>query len=84
MRITPLAVLLLSSLPTVQAAPAPAATQPKLVVVLVVDGLPSEQLQRYRDQFGQGGLCFKVDPGHFRVNRRQWRAGAGAQQARAG
>ena len=30
--------------------------QPKLVVVLVVDGLPSEQVQRYRDQFGQGGF----------------------------
>ena len=31
-------------------------TQPKLVVVLVVDGLPNEQVQRYRDQFGQGGF----------------------------
>ncbi|MES2163656.1 MAG: alkaline phosphatase family protein [Pseudomonadota bacterium] len=40
-------------------AAAPAATAasalPKLVVVLVVDGLPNEQVQRYRDQFGQGG-----------------------------
>src|SRR5471032_2412676 len=36
------------------AAPARSA-QPKLVVVLVVDGLPNEQVQRYRDQFGQGG-----------------------------
>ena len=31
-----------------------AAPQPKLVVVLVVDGLPNEQVQRYRDQFGKG------------------------------
>jgi len=29
---------------------------PKLVVVMVIDGLPSEQVQRYRDQFGPGGL----------------------------
>src|SRR5471032_839490 len=36
------------------AAPARSAL-PKLVVVLVVDGLPNEQVQRYRDQFGQGG-----------------------------
>jgi predicted AlkP superfamily pyrophosphatase or phosphodiesterase len=32
------------------------AAAPKLVVVLVVDGLPNEQLQRYRDQFGPGGF----------------------------
>ncbi|WP_332852062.1 alkaline phosphatase family protein [Duganella sp. S19_KUP01_CR8] len=39
------------------AAPAASAAsaQPKLVVVLVVDGLPNEQVLRYRDQFGQGG-----------------------------
>lgn len=30
--------------------------KPKLVVVLVVDGLPQEQIQRYRDQFGEGGF----------------------------
>jgi predicted AlkP superfamily pyrophosphatase or phosphodiesterase len=29
---------------------------PKLVVVLVVDGLPQEQVQRYRDQFSAGGF----------------------------
>ena len=44
-----LAALLLSA-SVAQAAP------PKLVVVLVVDGLPNEQLQRYRDQFGPGGF----------------------------
>nr|WP_315487490.1 alkaline phosphatase family protein [uncultured Undibacterium sp.] len=33
-----------------------AASKPKLVVVLVVDGLPQEQIQRYRDQFGEGGF----------------------------
>jgi predicted AlkP superfamily pyrophosphatase or phosphodiesterase len=29
---------------------------PKLVVVMVIDGLPAEQVERYRDQFGPGGL----------------------------
>jgi predicted AlkP superfamily pyrophosphatase or phosphodiesterase len=49
------------------ATPAPAAgaavAPPKLVVVLVVDGLPNEQVQRYRDQFGQGGLRRMLDQG---------------------
>ena len=71
MRITPLAALLILSLPVVQAAPAPAATQPKLVVVLVVDGLPSEQLQRYRDQFGQGGLRRLLEQGASFSNAHQ-------------
>ncbi len=38
------------------AAAAATAAQPKLVVVLVVDGLPQEQVTRYREQFGQGGF----------------------------
>ena len=37
--------------------------QPKLVVVLVVDGLPQEQVQRYRHQFGQGGFRRLLDQG---------------------
>ena len=40
-----------------------AVAPPKLVVVLVVDGLPNEQVQRYRDQFGQGGLRRMLDQG---------------------
>ncbi len=40
-----------------------AAAAPKLVVVMVVDGLPSEQVQRYRDQFGQGGFRRLMDQG---------------------
>ncbi len=39
------------------------AAQPKLVVVLVVDGLPNEQVLRYRAQFGQGGLRRMLDQG---------------------
>ena len=52
------------------AAPA-AAAQPKLVVVLVVDGLPNEQMQRYRDQFGQGGLRRMLDQGASFSNAHQ-------------
>lgn len=37
--------------------------QPKLLVVLVVDGLPQEQVVRYRDQFGQGGFRRLLDQG---------------------
>ncbi len=51
------------------AAPDPA--PPKLVVVLVVDGLPSEQVQRYRDQFGQGGLRRLLDQGASYSNAHQ-------------
>ena len=39
------------------------AAQPKLVVVLVVDGLPQEQVTRYRDQFGQGGFRRLLEQG---------------------
>lgn len=37
--------------------------QPKLVVVLVVDGLPNEQVLRYRHQFGEGGFRRLLDQG---------------------
>ncbi|MFZ6767320.1 alkaline phosphatase family protein [Undibacterium sp. Di26W] len=37
--------------------------QPKLVVVLVVDGLPQEQVVRYREQFGQGGFRRLLEQG---------------------
>jgi predicted AlkP superfamily pyrophosphatase or phosphodiesterase len=49
-------------------APAP---QPKLVVVMVVDGLPSEQVQRYRDQFGAGGLRRLLEQGASYSNAHQ-------------
>jgi predicted AlkP superfamily pyrophosphatase or phosphodiesterase len=52
------------------AAPAPAAP-PKLVLVLVVDGLPAEQLQRYRGQFGKGGLRRLLDEGAVFSNAHQ-------------
>ncbi len=46
-------------------------SQPKLVVVLVVDGLPQEQVQRYRDQFGQGGFRRLLDQGAWFSNAHQ-------------
>ena len=54
-----------------QAAPTAAAGQPKLVVVLVVDGLPAEQVQRYREQFGQGGFRRLLDQGAWFSNAHQ-------------
>jgi predicted AlkP superfamily pyrophosphatase or phosphodiesterase len=48
-----------------------AAGQPKLVVVLVVDGLPNEQVLRYRDQFGKGGFRRLLDQGAWFSNAHQ-------------
>ena len=71
----------LSILPTIVASlvvgalPAYAAsatvTPPKLLVVIVIDGLPTEQLTRYRDQFGQGGLRRLLDEGTSFSNAHQ-------------
>jgi predicted AlkP superfamily pyrophosphatase or phosphodiesterase len=53
-------------------APAPIeAAAPKLVVVMVIDGLPAEQLQRYRGQFGQGGLRRLMEQGASFTNAHQ-------------
>jgi hypothetical protein len=58
------------ALPPAASVSTPAA-QPKLVVVLVVDGLPNEQLQRYRDQFGQGGFRRLLEQGASFSNAHQ-------------
>ena len=65
------AVVLFSCVAASQGAAALASVQPKLVVVIVVDGLPNEQLQRYRDQFGQGGLRRLLDQGASFSNAHQ-------------
>jgi len=53
--------------PVSQAAPASApaaqAQAPELVLVMVIDGLPAGQLQRYRGQFGQGCLRRLLEQG---------------------
>jgi len=51
--------------------PSPAPTQPKLVVVLVVDGLPNEQVLRYRGQFGAGGFRRLMEHGAYFQNAHQ-------------
>ena len=68
----PLALMFtLAAAGAVHAAPAAAPAQPKLVVVLVVDGLPQEQVLRYRDQFGQGGFRRLLEQGAWFGNAHQ-------------
>ena len=74
----PLALFLLAAACAHTAAAAPqaaaavaAAPGPKLVVVLVVDGLPNEQLQRYREQFGPGGFRRLLEQGASFSNAHQ-------------
>lgn len=57
--------------PAALAGPDEAASQPKLVVVLVVDGLPAEQVQRYRAQFGAGGFRRLLEQGASFSNAHQ-------------
>jgi predicted AlkP superfamily pyrophosphatase or phosphodiesterase len=44
---------------------------PKLVVVMVIDGLPAEQVQRYRGQFGPGGLRRLLEQGAWFTDAHQ-------------
>ncbi|PXX43161.1 alkaline phosphatase family protein [Undibacterium pigrum] len=52
-----------TALPALPAFAVEKTAQAKLVVVLVVDGLPQEQVVRYRDQFAQGGFRRLLDQG---------------------
>lgn len=65
------AALSLSSAMAADKSATSAPAQPKLVVVLVVDGLPQEQIQRYREQFGQGGFRRLLDQGAWFGNAHQ-------------
>jgi len=58
----PRAVLILVFACLVQAAIA-AGNSPKLVVVIVVDGLPQDQVLKYRDQYGAGGFNLLLQRG---------------------
>ena len=53
------------------AAPAKQEPQPKLVLVIAVDGLPQEQVTRYRSQFGEGGFRRLLDQGAWFNNAHQ-------------
>jgi predicted AlkP superfamily pyrophosphatase or phosphodiesterase len=65
------ALVLASSLTAHAAAPAKPAPQPKLVLVMAVDGLPQEQVMRYRQQFGEGGFRRLLDQGAWYGNAHQ-------------
>ncbi len=67
-----LRVVLLICIGAAQAGTMPEApVRPKLVLVLVVDGLPQEQVQRYRAQLGPGGLRRLLDQGAWYSNAHQ-------------
>jgi hypothetical protein len=53
------------------AAPAKQPAQPKLVLVMAVDGLPQEQVTRYAHQFGQGGFRRLLEQGAWFSNAHQ-------------
>lgn len=53
------------------AAPAAASALPRLVVVVVIDGLPQEQLQRNRDLFVAGGFRRLLDGGAWFADAHQ-------------
>lgn len=70
--LTPVAHIAHAAPAAAKAAPATTeAAAPKLVVVMVIDGLPAEQLQRYRHQFGQGGLRRLMEQGASFTNVHQ-------------
>jgi predicted AlkP superfamily pyrophosphatase or phosphodiesterase len=58
-----LALLLLGSIPAASASAYNA--RPKLVVVIVIDQFRGDYLERYRDQFGDGGFRVFLDRGAY-------------------
>jgi predicted AlkP superfamily pyrophosphatase or phosphodiesterase len=48
-----------------------ATNPPKLVVVIVIDGLPQEQVLKYRDQYGPGGFNLLLQKGAWFGNAHQ-------------
>jgi predicted AlkP superfamily pyrophosphatase or phosphodiesterase len=47
---------------------ATAADRPSLVVVIVIDGLPQEQVVKYRDLYGKGGFARLLEDGAWFAN----------------
>jgi hypothetical protein len=60
------ALLLLVSIPTAFASAYNA--RPKLVVIIVIDQFRGDYLERYRDQFGDGGFRMFLDRGAYFTN----------------
>jgi len=65
-RSLPVALLLLVSIPAAFASAYNA--RPKLVVVIVIDQFRGDYLERYRDQFGDGGFRMFLDRGAYFTN----------------
>ena len=63
MNLARLAALLLSLVFALGVPAVHAADRPALVVVLVIDGLPQEQLLKYRDLYGPGGFKRLLEEG---------------------
>src|SRR5258706_14182142 len=51
-----------------------AAAGPALVVVIVIDGLPQEQVVKYRDLYGAGGFKRLLDDGAWFANAQHMHA----------
>ncbi len=64
-------VLALMAAVGASAAPVKPTAQPKLVLVMAVDGLPQEQVTRYAHQFGQGGFRRLLEQGAWFSNAHQ-------------
>ena len=47
------------------------ATAPRLIIVIVIDGLPQEQVLKYRDQYGPGGFNLLLQKGAWFGNAHQ-------------
>src|SRR6266481_7436311 len=58
-----IALLLLCSIPS--ASPSVYNARPKLVVIIVIDQFRGDYLERYRDQFGDGGFRVFLDRGAY-------------------
>jgi len=60
-----LVILLLCSLPAPQALASAYNGHPKLIVIIVIDQFRGDYLERYRDQFGEGGFRLLLERGAY-------------------
>src|SRR5208282_1153643 len=63
LRLAPAALILLCLIPAAFASAYNA--RPKLVVIIVIDQFRADYLERYRDQFGEGGFRVFLDRGAY-------------------
>ena len=65
--------ILLASLAVVLSIPLPGSAsaynaRPKLIIIIVIDQFRGDYLERYRDQFGEGGFRLFLDHGAYFSN----------------